>query len=179
MKKVSRREFAKSAALAPLGLAAASSLLGKAEAAPHPKAASVPPKAAPPSEVAADHIFSIAEVEPFAAPLQFVRNEMPSKLMPFRLGDVSLDAGPLQQARDWNRGYMLRLPNDRLLHNFRVNAGLPSAATPLGGWESPTCGLRGHFVGHYLSACAQMFAATADPRFKERVDTIVDEFARC
>src|ERR1700733_15798686 len=104
MKKVSRREFAKSAALAPLGLAAASSLLGRAEAAPHPQAAPAPPKATPPPEIAADHIFSVAEVEPFAAPLQFVRNEMRPKLQPFPLGDVTLESGPLQRARDWNRG---------------------------------------------------------------------------
>src|SRR5271156_1778194 len=114
MKKVSRREFAKSAALAPIGFAAASSLLGNAEAAPHAQAAPAPPKATPPPEVAADRIFSGAESQPLAAPLQFVRNEMSPKLKPFPLGDVTLDAGPLQQARDWNRGYMLRLGNDRL-----------------------------------------------------------------
>jgi uncharacterized protein len=179
MKKVSRREFAKSAALAPLGLAAASSLLGKTEAAPRAQATTAPPKATPPPQVAADHIFSVAEVEPFAAPLQFIRNEMPPKLKPFSLGDVTLEAGPLQQARDWNRGYMLRLGNDRLLHNFRANAGLPSSANPLGGWESPTCEVRGHFVGHYLSASALLFAATRDNAIKTKVDELVAGLAAC
>jgi hypothetical protein len=179
MKKVSRREFAKNVALAPIGLAAASALLGKAEAAPRAQAAPAPPKATPPPAVAADHIFSVAEVEPFAAPLQFVRNEMPPKLRPFSLGDVTLEAGPLQQARDWNRGYMLRLPNDRLLHNFRVNAGLPSSAIPLGGWESPTCEVRGHFVGHYLSASALLFAGTGDKTVKSKADELVAGLAAC
>jgi uncharacterized protein len=179
MKKVSRREFAKSAALAPLGLAAASSLLRKAEAAPHAQATPAPPKATPPPEVAADHIFSVAEVEPFALPLQFVRSEMRPRLQPFPLGDVTLESGPLQRARDWNRGYMLRLGNDRLLHNFRVNAGLPSSATPLGGWESPTCEVRGHFVGHYLSASALLFAATGDAAVKSKADELVAGLAAC
>ena len=51
-----------------------------------------------------------------------------------------------------NTAFLKSLEPDRLLHNFRVNAGLPSVAKPLEGWESPGVGLRGHFVGHYLSA---------------------------
>jgi uncharacterized protein len=179
MKKVSRREFSKNVALAPIGFAAASSLLGNAEAAPRAQATPAPPKATPSPEVAADHIFSVAEVEPFALPLRFVRNEMRPKLQPFSLGDVTLEAGPLQQARDWNRGYMMRLPNDRLLHSFRVNAGLPSSANSLGGWESPTCELRGHFVGHYLSACALLYAATKDNTVKAKADELVAGLAAC
>ena len=50
-----------------------------------------------------------------------------------------------------DRQYLLSLDPDRLLHTFRLNAGLPSSAKPLGGWEEPKCELRGHFVGHYLS----------------------------
>jgi hypothetical protein len=74
---------------------------------------------------------------------------------------------------------MMRLPNDRLLHNFRVNAGLPSSAKPLGGWEAPTCELRGHFVGHYLSASALLFAATSDNQVKAKADELVAGFAAC
>jgi hypothetical protein len=50
-----------------------------------------------------------------------------------------------------NRGFLFSIANDRLLYNFRVTAGLPTDATPLGGWEAPDCELRGHYVGHYLS----------------------------
>ena len=53
--------------------------------------------------------------------------------------------------------YLLALDVDRLLHTFRLNAGLPSTARPLGGWEEPKVELRGHFTGHYLSACALMY----------------------
>ena len=45
-----------------------------------------------------------------------------------------------------NRRYMMSLDPDRLLHMFRLNAGLPSSAEPLGGWEQPENELRGHFT---------------------------------
>src|SRR5271170_7577438 len=102
MKKVTRREFARTAAIAPIGFAAASYLLGQVGAGPQNSATHPPPKKAPNPEDAANRIFSVSEAGPFDAPLQFVRNEMPQKLKPFSLGDVTLDSGPLQQARDWN-----------------------------------------------------------------------------
>jgi DUF1680 family protein len=74
---------------------------------------------------------------------------------------------------------MLRLTPDRLLHNFRVNAGMASEAKELGGWESPKSELRGHFTGHYLSACALRSASAGDRELKARGDEIVAGLARC
>ena len=74
--------------------------------------------------------------------------------------------------------YLLALDVDRLLHNFRKNAGLPSSARPLGGWEEPKVELRGHFTGHYLSACALMYASTGDERFKSKGDQVVSRPGR-
>jgi uncharacterized protein len=175
MRKITRRDFAKTAAIAPLGLAASSSLLAQSQATPPP----APPQATPQVEVEADRVFAVAEPEPFAMPLSFVRAEMKPRVQAFALGDVTLEAGPLEQARDSDRGFMMRLPNDRLLHNFRMNAGLPSTAKPLGGWEAPTCELRGHFVGHYLSACAMLYAATGDATVKAKADALVAGLAEC
>ena len=62
---------------------------------------------------------------------------------------------------------------------FRVTAGLPSSAEPLGGWEAPNNELRGHFTGHYLSACALLFAHADDTAMKSRGDTLVAELAKC
>jgi DUF1680 family protein len=75
--------------------------------------------------------------------------------------------------------YLLALDPDRLLHMFRLNAGLPSSAKPLGGWEAPNVELRGHFTGHYLSACALMYASTGDERFKARSEQVVKGLAEC
>ncbi len=74
---------------------------------------------------------------------------------------------------------MLSLDVERLLHTFRINAGLPSSAQPLGGWEEPKSEVRGHFVGHYLSACALMYAATGDARLKAKGDAVVAGLAEC
>jgi len=70
---------------------------------------------------------------------------VPLKARAFRLEDVRLLDGPFKRAMELDRQYLLSLDVDRLLHNFRANARLPSSAEPLGGWEEPNCELRGHF----------------------------------
>jgi len=98
---------------------------------------------------------------------------------PFGLEDVRLTDGPFKHAQDLDRAYLLSLDADRLLHVFRVNAGLPSDAKPYGGWMSPEHPSRGEFVGHYLSACSLMYAATGDEQLKEKANRIVAGFAEC
>jgi len=98
---------------------------------------------------------------------------------PFDLSQVRLLDSIFQTNEALDEKYILALDPDRLLHTFRINAGLPSSAKPLGGWEAPTCKLRGHFMGHYLSACAEMYAATGDLKFKSRGEYLVSQLARC
>jgi hypothetical protein len=97
----------------------------------------------------------------------------------FPLEDVRLLEGPFRHAQELDRKYLLSLDVDRLLHNFRVNAGLPSTARPLGGWEEPKGELRGHFVGHYLTACALMYVSTGDERVKAKGAAVVAGLAEC
>src|SRR5262249_23192557 len=59
------------------------------------------------------------------------------RLQPFDLHDVRLHAGPVLEALQVNRRYLMGLDPDRLLHTFRITAALPTTATPLGGWEAP------------------------------------------
>jgi DUF1680 family protein len=101
------------------------------------------------------------------------------KAQPFDLKQVRLLDGPFKDAMERDRKYLHELSSDRLLHMFRVNAGLPSSAEPLGGWEKPDCELRGHTMGHYLSACALMYASTGDEKLKAKADAIVAELAKC
>src|ERR1700733_11435115 len=56
---------------------------------------------------------------------------------PFPMEQVRLLDGPFLEATKMNLQYLHSLPVNRLLHNFRVNAGLASSAEPLGGWEAP------------------------------------------
>ncbi|GBC83197.1 Non-reducing end beta-L-arabinofuranosidase [bacterium HR10] len=107
-----------------------------------------------------------------------VPNKVPLKAIPFDVTEVRLLEGPFRDAMERDARYILSLDVDRLLHNFRVNAGLPSPARPYGGWEAPDVELRGHTVGHYLTACALMYAGTGDERFKVRANQIVAELAR-
>ena len=107
-----------------------------------------------------------------------VQDKVPSKVQPFDLTAVRLLDGPFREAMLRDQKYLLELDSDRLLHNFRVTAGLPSSAEPLGGWEEPNGELRGHSVGHYLSACAMMYAATGDVRFRDKANGIVSGLAK-
>lgn len=107
-----------------------------------------------------------------------VPDKVAPKAEPFPLQSVRLLDGPFKQAMQLDAQYLLSIDPDRLLHTFRLNAGLPSSATPLGGWEAPDVELRGHTTGHYLSALALMYAATGDAQFKARADTMVAELAR-
>lgn len=101
----------------------------------------------------------------------------------FPLAQVRLGPGPFLDAQELDAAYLMQLEPDRMLHNFRVNAGLPPKAPVYGGWESvePWIEIRchGHTLGHYLTAAACMFESTGDVRFAERVDYIVAELAEC
>ena len=99
---------------------------------------------------------------------------------PFPMKNVRLQPGAFSSAAEANRKYLKTLPPDRLLHTFRLTAGLPSSAEPLGEWEKPDCELRGHFAGgHYLSACALAFASSGDEELKRNGDLVVTELAKC
>lgn len=121
-------------------------------------------------------LFTLLTPVPAATPEPGLAN---ARAHPFPLTAVRLLDSPFKQAQERDAKYLLELDPDRLLHNFRINAGLPSSAEPLGGWESPKCELHGHFVGHYLSAVALMYASTGDARFKDRATVMVAGLAEC
>jgi DUF1680 family protein len=102
------------------------------------------------------------------------------KAKPFPLEQVRLLYGPLREMQERDRVFLYMLPNDRLLHSFRLTAGLKSTAQPLGGWEAPDGELRGHYAGgHYLSACALMYASTGDAVLRAKADELVAELQKC
>ena len=129
---------------------------------------------------------SLLPGELWASPAQAVQGRSKGRervnwsVEPFPLSQVRLLAGPFQQEQETNRRWLHSLPSDRLLHTFRLTAGLASSAQPLGGWEKPDCELRGHFAGgHYLSACALAYASTGDDELKKKADGMVAELAKC
>jgi uncharacterized protein len=98
---------------------------------------------------------------------------------PFPLGAVRLQAGPFLDNMNRQLAYFRFVDADRLLHTFRLNAGLASSAQPCGGWESPSTELRGHSAGHLLSGLAQAYANTGDTTYKTKGDYLVNALAAC
>jgi DUF1680 family protein len=122
---------------------------------------------------------TLAESVPFGAKVEFKRDDVVPKVRPFPMTSVRLLRGVFADAQQANRKFLYEQTPDRLLHVFRLNAGIASSAQALGGWEKPDCELRGHFVGHYLSACALSYSSTGDKELKARGDYLVAELAKC
>ncbi len=95
----------------------------------------------------------------------------------FPLEAVRLNPSPFLDAVTANLAYLHKVEPDRLLHNFRVHAGLEPKGKVYGGWESDT--IAGHTLGHYLTACSLMYSQTGDAESKKRVDYIIAELAEC
>jgi DUF1680 family protein len=105
-----------------------------------------------------------------------ITNVIPDAARPIPLSAVRLTGGPLKHAQDLDAKYLLALEPDRMLAGYRLRAGLEPRAKGYGGWDSVNGKqLTGHIAGHYLSAVSLMYAATSDPRFKERADYLVRE----
>ncbi|KAF9686441.1 hypothetical protein SADUNF_Sadunf03G0158800 [Salix dunnii] len=96
------------------------------------------------------------------------------------LHNVRLDPGSIHwQAQHTNLEYLLMLDVNKLVWSFRKTAGLPTPGKAYGGWEAPDSELRGHFVGHYLSASAQMWASTHNETLKKKMSALVSALSAC
>ena len=104
-----------------------------------------------------------------------------SFLVEASLHDVRLDPGDevYGRAQQTNLEYLLLLDVDRLVWSFRRQAGLPAPGAPYGGWEGAVVELRGHFVGHYLSAAAKMWASTHNGTLAGKMSAVVDALHAC
>ena len=102
---------------------------------------------------------------------------------------VHVIGGIFRERMNVDKAYLMELDTQCLLQNFYLEAGvimpgLQVLADPAGaklhwGWEAPTCQLRGHFLGHWLSAAAAFAATDNDTELKVKLDKIVSELARC
>ncbi len=126
-----------------------------------------------PRAVCTSTVATFLALSSFAGPVVPVS---PEAARPLPLSAVRLTGGPLKHAQDLDGDYLLKLEPDRMLFHLRRRAGLePKAKSGYGGWDAGGRQLTGHICGHYLSAVSLMWAATGDPRFKERADYIVSE----
>jgi hypothetical protein len=103
-----------------------------------------------------------------------------ARIVPFPLASVRLAPGLFKDQAGINERYLDSLSVDRLLHSFRLTAGISSSAKPYGGWEEPACELRGHFNGgHFLSAVALASATAGNDVLKKKGDEVVAGLAQC
>lgn len=98
-------------------------------------------------------------------------------------GKVVLKDEELLAKEMYNRNYLMELKSPALLQNYYNEAGLNqnfgSKEMAHGGWEDPTCQLRGHFLGHYLSAIAVRYYETKDEELLAKGNAIVHELRLC
>lgn len=96
---------------------------------------------------------------------------------------VRLSEGELLRREDANRKYLMKLENRYLLRNYMMEAGRYSGrgmdTAAMGGWEDPSCQIRGHFLGHWLSAAALRYQETEDRELKAKAEAILDELSQC
>ncbi len=97
--------------------------------------------------------------------------------------------GLFRERMEVNRTYLKELTDQGLLQSFYLEAGIvmpglqvlddPSSADLHWGWDAPTCQLRGHFTGHWMSAAAMLVMTENDRELKARLENMLDELDRC
>ena len=112
-----------------------------------------------------------------------------AKLQQFDMEEVNITDTYYINAFNKDVEYLLSLQPDRLLAGFKaVAAGTdPAQASGLyGGWEGGWSLLRGHTLGHYLTAIAQAYKETkgdsnptVNTQIKNKIEYIIDELEAC
>ena len=96
---------------------------------------------------------------------------------------VKLFEGEMLRREQENKKYLMSLENLYLLRSYRHEAGRFSDrehdVNALNGWEDLSCQLRGHFLGHWLSAAAFHYQATEDVELKAKAEAILMELEEC
>lgn len=93
------------------------------------------------------------------------------------MSDVTLLNPYEQNAFAKEVAYLKSLDSDRLLKGFCLIGGVESSARIYGGWENSA--IKGHTLGHYLSALSQAYATCGDEELKAIADHIIDVLAQC
>lgn len=102
------------------------------------------------------------------------------KAYSFELKDVKLLPSVFRENMERDAVWILSLEVPSLLQSFRNTAGAFSSreggymtVKKLGGWESLDCDLRGHSIGHLMSALSYLYASTGEEKYKLKGDSIV------
>lgn len=106
-----------------------------------------------------------------------------NKIKELKGKEVTLFDGDLRRREHENRSYLMKLKNEHLLFNYNLEAGRYGGrgiqTDVMGGWEASTCQIRGHFLGHWISAAALHYDETGDMELKAKADAVIAELAIC
>ncbi|QNU66140.1 glycoside hydrolase family 127 protein [Ruminiclostridium herbifermentans] len=104
------------------------------------------------------------------------------KLQSFDMEQVKVTDAYLVNAFNKEISYLQSIDPNRLLAGYKQTAGLSTNYSKYGGWENTP--LKGHTLGHYMSALAQAYKNTKDnptvnADIKNRIDLIISELQAC
>lgn len=98
---------------------------------------------------------------------------------------IKLTPGLFKERMTADVKYLLSLDSRALLQNYMMEAGIilpenfttedPTKTYYHWGWEAPTCQLRGHFLGHWMSAAARAAVSEGDRSLKAKLFDIIDQ----
>jgi DUF1680 family protein len=109
-------------------------------------------------------------------------------------GAVRLTRGEFDRRRRRNRDYLVSLTERNLVQNHLIEAGIGDQLWHLHpsreghadrgldrhwGWETPGSLLRGHFLGHWMSAASREVATTGDAVLRGKLDDVIRLLAEC
>lgn len=95
----------------------------------------------------------------------------------FPMNQVKMTDDYISNAFEKEYNYLKNYELDRLLSSFRQTRGLVTKAANYPGWEDTE--IRGHTLGHYMTAIAQAYQNSNGPEFLNRINYIVSELELC
>ncbi len=125
-------------------------------------------KAAP---LAAYGMAQLAKGDPISSPASPVK----LKIEAFDYRGVKLRPSRWQKQFQAAHDFWLGLPEDDILHGYRLAAGLAAPGKPLGGW----CARNSNTVfGQWLSGMSRMYRATSDTAIRDKAVRLFTEWSR-
>ena len=107
-------------------------------------------------------------------------------LEPFSVHDVRLLDSRWRDNVRRDSAWICSFTTQQMLHSFRTTAGVYSAYeggydvfAKFGGWESLDCDLRGHAIGHLMTAYAYAYASTGYDIYRLKGDSLVQGIREC
>ncbi len=97
------------------------------------------------------------------------------RLKDFKLNEVRILDGYLKNSTEKEIAYLKQFDADRLVAGFLEVNNIRPRAEKYPGWEVTE--IRGHSLGHYMTAVAQAVASSGDVELKEKLEYIVDRLA--